>query len=115
MDQYCTVSFSGDHGGRYYVMCDQVEFITDDLGNNSSDTIYLYPTITNDHLNYIRLNPLGNPQYREGSNYYQWEDINTVSDVQFNSLSHVYREKDIVFLFGLFVVCIACIVKVARG
>lgn len=114
MEQYCTVSFSGDHGGRYYVTCDQVEFITSDLGNSSSETIYLYPTISNDHVNYIRINSLGNPEYRSGSGY-QWEDINNVSNVSFNSLSHVYRESDIVLYFALFVVCIACIVKVARG
>lgn len=116
MDQYCTVTFSGDHGGMYYVSCDQVKYITNELTNKSSDTIYLYPTINSDRdYNYIRINSLGTPEYRQDGSYNTWVNINNVSDVQFNTLSHVYRESSLVLLFTLFVVCIASIVKVARG
>lgn len=116
MTDYCTVTIDGSHGGTYYVACDQVEYLTSDLCNNSNSTINLYPTISADHTgNYIRVTGLGTPEYRASGSYQQWVAITDISSVTFNSRSHVYRESSLVLLFALFLVCIASIVKVARG
>ena len=43
MDDFCTVTFTGDQGGTYYVACPLVEYISEDgMVNSGNSTIYLY-------------------------------------------------------------------------
>lgn len=94
-DTGCEVTFTGDHGGTYTISCDRVPDLRDDMVNTGNSTIYLYPVgsgLTDSNYPYIQIAAGHYPMYRDGNNYYG-SYITNATQVRFNFLGNVYREK----------------------
>ena len=93
MDDECTVTFTGTMGGTYYVACNLVEYIDEELVNTGSSTIQLYPAIQqgNTQTN-ITIPALSYPYYTSGTVRYY---ITNASNVSFNNRANFYRESEL--------------------
>ena len=95
MDDYCTVTFTGDQGGTYYLPCTLVEYVsTNGMVNTGSSTINLYtsPNQSNNTAA-ITIPAFSYPRYSTGyGNTY----ITNASNISFNNRSYYYRDRGIV-------------------
>ena len=113
METSCTFTFEGDHGGTYYVPCDQVKYIdSGNLVSYSSENFYAYPDIRDSSSNYdyIVFNADSYPYWRSGYNSYQY--ITNANNIKFNNTSYFYRDFDLVILFCLFIISLTRIINV---
>lgn len=95
MDDYCTVSFTGDQGGTYYVACSLVGYIdSESMVNTGNTTINLYtqPQQGTNTSN-ISIPAFSYPRYLSGNSY---RYITNASDISFNSRSFYFRDYDVV-------------------
>lgn len=97
----CTVSWDGSASGTYFVPCDQVKFIDDNLVNTSSETILLYRSVNgnNSYNSNIVMPALSNPRYYSGNTYYY---VTNASNIRYNAISYYYREIDYLYLGLIF-------------
>ena len=91
MDDFCTVTFTGDQGGTYYVACPLVEYISEDgMVNSGNSTIYLYTSPQQSNNSYaLSIPAFSYPRYSNGYNTFY---ITNASNISFNNRSHYYRE-----------------------
>lgn len=95
MDDYCTVTFTGDQGGTYYVACNLVEYIDDEsMVNTGSSTINLYSSPQqSSNSAAISIPAFSYPRYYSGNNY---RYITNADNISFNFRSSFHREFDMV-------------------
>lgn len=94
MDDECTVTFEGNRGGTYYVACNLVEYIDEQLVNTGNSQIVLYPNIQQGvSQNTITIPALSFPYYTNGTTRVYITDAHNVS---FNFRSSYYRERQMV-------------------
>lgn len=95
MDDYCTVTFTGDQGGTYYVACNLVEYIDDvSMVNTGSSTINLYSSPQQGtNTASITIPAFSYPRYGSGTNY---RYITNARDISFNNHAYFIREFDLV-------------------
>lgn len=112
-DGVCTVTWTGDHGGTYFVPCDQVQYITKDLVNSSSSTIPLYKSLDSgsSYSSDLSIPPLSHPRYYTGTSYYY---VTNSSNVIFNPLGNVYAERNILLLGLVFFLCFYMMVRLFK-
>lgn len=92
MDDFCKITFTGDHGGEYYVSCDQVGYITNELINSGSSNIYLYPSIRQgNNQEYISIAPQSYALYHPASGYNNVY-ITNASVTGFNNRGYYFRD-----------------------
>lgn len=116
-DRGCTVTFDGDHGGTYYVPCDQVEYLESDLTNNSSSYIYLYKdkNYTQTRGEYIQIGSHQYPRWYASGSGYNAVYITNAHDAIFNGNGNMYRDTPILsvgfeLVLMVFAIC-AIIIK----
>lgn len=110
----CEVTFEGSRGGSYYVACNLVPYISENLTNTGSSSITLYPSINQGNSqNNITIPAVGYARYTSGTSTIY---ITNASKVTFNLASQYYRQRDLVeiVLLGL-VVTITLIRMIFRG
>lgn len=98
MDDYCQITFTGDHGGTYYVACDQVQNISSRMFNTGNSSINLYKNIRQGiNQEYISIAALSYPVYHpaSGSNT---SYITNASVTGFNDRGYYFREYQILDL-----------------
>lgn len=107
----CTVTFTGEQGGTYYVSCNVVRYLdSETLVNNYSSTIYLYPAYNQGQTQTtLTISSLSYPRYTYNNSY---RYITNASNISFNAMSHFYREYDYVSSFFLAVIAIGVTLKV---
>lgn len=112
MDEECTVTFTGDQGGTYYVPCSLVRYIDKEtLVNNGNTSISLYPAYNQGQTQTtLTIQALSYPRYQVGQ-YGNYNYITNASNIQFNAMSHFYREFDYVSVMFLAVISIASVLK----
>lgn len=94
MDDACEITFEGTRGGTYYVACNLVEYIGEELVNTGSSTISLYPDFQQGiNQNTITIPALGYPYYTSGTQRYYITDATNIS---YNFASSFYRERGMV-------------------
>lgn len=114
MDDECTVTFTGTNGGTYYVACNLVEYLDEQLVNTGSSQIVLYPSIQsgNQQTN-ITIPALSYPYFSDGYNRVY---ITNASNVSFNFRSAFYRERSMVSIVLLaVVVSLSLISRLVKG
>lgn len=114
MDGYSIVTIDGSsYAGDYYINDVQVKYLTDQLGNSSNNTIYLYKSIGDKSSDYIRIDSLGLPYYYRNKNY-DYELVSGFSNVSFNSKAYLIRDFDIISLFVYCLISFYCLVRVFK-
>lgn len=116
MDDACTITIEdGQYAGTYVTSCQTVEYITEDLCNAGSSTIYLYPAMrTGDSTSYISIASLSHAVYRSSSSY-SGTYITDVSSVSFNDRSNYYREVESTsFSFQIVIVAVVVLLLLLR-
>lgn len=110
----CTVTWEGDYGGTYYIPCDKVEYLNDELINTGSSSFNAYSAVYQGNNNtYITFPSNGYPYYRSSGTTYQY--ITNVSNIEFNAKSHFYKEFDIVLLITLGIIAVGHLTKLWRA
>lgn len=113
MSDYSTITFDGDQGGTYYVAADLVQYLSPDLFNNGSQTIYLYSDRTT-HNNVITIYSLSYPRYRSGNNYSTYSYITNAENVTFSDYGNFAREKELISYVVLFIIGFYCLVRLFK-
>lgn len=111
----CTVTWEGDHGGTWYVPCDQVMYITNDFINSGVSSITLYPSISQSGNVDRVIMPVNQYPYFRAYNSYNNEYLNVVQNVRYNYVSNFYRDRPIVNVFVLLVVALFCVIRLFKG
>lgn len=95
MDDYCTVSFSGDQGGTYYVACNLVGYIDDEsMVNTGSSSISLYSSPQQGVSSVlIQIPAFSYPRYTYNN---QYRYITNASNIRFNNRAYFIRDFDMV-------------------
>lgn len=111
----CTVSWEGDHGGTYYIPCDKVEFLNDELINTGAQSFNAYSDVYQGNNNaYITFPTNGYPYYRDNSSY-NYQYIINAANITFNAKSHFYKEFDLALLVVLAVIAVCSLTKIWRS
>lgn len=116
MDDFCTVTFTGDQGGTYYVACNLVKYLdSDSLFNTGSNSITLYPAVNQgQNQTNLTVQALSYPRYQIQN--YNYTYITNAHDISFNAMAHVYREFDIVSVCLWTLIAISsCLRVIFRG
>lgn len=100
MPDFAEVTIDGSYPGTYLVPVNQVQYLTDELLNTSSSTIYLYSVYGNSYPQ-IRIAANSNPVYYTQNNY-SGVDVSGVTSVEFNFTANIYRAQSIFPLFNSF-------------
>ncbi len=109
----CEISFTGDYGDTYSIPCDQVQYVTDTLGNNGNSNITLYPRLlTSESYPYIVIRPGHYAQYYDGS--YQSHYIMNASVSGFNILGQYYRDKQYIDICVTMIITFYCLVRLFK-
>lgn len=101
MNDECTITFEGTRGGTYYVACNLVGYINEELVNTGSSQIVLYSDIQQGtNQNNITIPALSYPYFTSGTTRTY---ITNASNVSFNFTASYFRERDVVeiVLIGL--------------
>lgn len=95
MDDFCTVTFTGDQGGTYYVACNLVEYINDEsMVNTGSSTISLYSSPQQGTSTVaIQIPAFSYPRYSYNNNY---RYITNASNISFNNRAYFERDYGMV-------------------
>lgn len=117
-DRGCTVTFEGDHGGTYYTSCDTVQYLDDDLTNNSNTTIYLYKdkNYSQTRGEYIQIGSHQYPRWYQSGSGYNAVYITNAHDTTFNGWSNMYRDRPVMsvgfeMILMIFAICAILIKK----
>lgn len=102
--------------GTFYVGCDKVQYIGDNLVNLSGNTIYLYrqKQVTNNGFNpYIRID---NGRYARyySANTSSGVEIQNVNDINFNPVGMYYNSKPILDVGFMFILSALALVSIFR-
>lgn len=114
MDEACTVTFDGSHGGTYIIPCDRVSYINNDLVNTGSSSFNGYLDYSQgNNVNYITFASNSYPSYRGTGVTTQY--ITNASNVTFNNRAHFYREFDIACLLVMAVIAVCSLTRLWRS
>ena len=114
MEGYSIVTIEGSsYSGDYYISDVFVKYLTDDLGNSSNNTIYLYKSIGNKSSDYIRIDSMGLPYYYRNKNY-DYELVSGFTNIYFNPKAYLIRDFDLISLFMYCVISFYCLVRVFK-
>ena len=114
MEGYSIVTIEGSsYAGYYYISDVFVKYLTDDLGNSSNNTIYLYKSIGNKSSDYIRIDSMGLPYYYRNKNY-DYELVTGFTNISFNPKAYLLRDFDFISLFMYCVISFYCLVRVFK-
>lgn len=111
----CTVTWEGDHGGTWYVPCDQVSYITDDFINSGVSSITLYPSISQGGSTDRVIMPANQYPYWRSATGSTQQYLQVVNNVTYNYVSNYYRDRKLVDTFTLLIVCVFCIIRIFKG
>lgn len=114
-DTTCTISFDGTGGGTYTIGCEYVSDINQSLVNTGNSNIYLYPNgspLTDSTYPYISISPGHYARLYSSYNNYQY--ITNVTNVRFNILGNVYREKVFIDSFLSILIAFFVIVRIFK-
>lgn len=110
----CTVSWEGDHGGTYYIPCDRVEYLNDELINIGASSFNAYDSVyQGNNYAYITFPVNGYPYYRSSGTNYQY--ITNASNITFNAKSHFYKEFDLALLIVLAIIAVCSLTRIWRS
>lgn len=109
----CTVTWEGDHGGTYYIPCDRVEYLNDELINTGSTSFNGYETITSGNDSPYVVFPVNQYPYYYQS-YSQRSYITVADNISFNAKSHFYKEFDLVLIIVVGIVAVGSLSKIWR-
>lgn len=101
MDGACTVSFTGDHGGSYFIPCDSVNDFDDQLVYYGSDTLTIWEEV-NHYGHKLIVQPMCTPAWINTEEKYVYTNP---EDVVFNDRAIFYREYDSIIMFCLVLLC----------
>lgn len=103
------------YNGWYYIGCNSVQYITDQGYNSSASSITAYQSISTDgnRGNRVVFPSYSLPYYQSSSGYnYSYFSI---ASVRFNSVGYLYREKELIDLFVLFILSVFLIMRLFRS
>lgn len=112
MSEYSTVTFDGDQSGTYYIAVDMVQYLTSDLFNNGSNTIYLYKNQTT-HDESITIPSLSYPRYRTG-NYNTYAYITNATNVRFSSPATYAKDSGMISMVAMSIICFCVLVRLFK-
>lgn len=107
MDIGCTVGWTGDAAGTYYIPCDRVNSVSNNLFNNSNSSITLYGS-PNHQGNSITINSLSYPSYRSGTQTIYF----TPHNVEWNDRAKFIRQTLFIDQFLMFSLLVLVILRV---
>lgn len=92
-DNVCQITIDGSKPGDYYVPCNQVQYLSSNLVNTGSSTIYLYDSLdsSNTRSAAITIPALSYPYYISAGSYNTRVYITNITDVRYNLASQFYR------------------------
>lgn len=101
------ITFTGDHGGTYYVPSDQAQYInTENLTNTGSEPIHLYAEYNDRNDAHIVLYFGSKPIWVDGEDE---EIIETVEDVSLNGYGNMLHEWPVVSAAFVLIVAFCCL------